>query len=37
VTYFGKSKWAENGGILTGVSRKRLTAGSTILIESENK
>lgn len=37
VTYFGKSKWAENGGILTGVSRKRLTAGSSILIESEKK
>ena len=37
VTYFGKSKWAEKGGILTGVSRKRLTAGSTILIESDNK
>lgn len=37
VTYFGKSKWAENGGILTGVSRKRLTAGSAILVESDNK
>ena len=37
VTYFGKSKWAEKGGILTGVSRKRLTAGSSILIESEKK
>ena len=36
VTYFGKSKWAENGGILTGVSRKRLTAGSTILTGSDN-
>jgi preprotein translocase subunit SecD len=34
VTYFGRSKWAETGGILTGVSRKRLTAGSPILIES---
>lgn len=35
VTYFGKSKWAEKGGILTGVSRKRLTAGSQILTESD--
>lgn len=34
VTYFGRSKWAETGGILTGVSRKRLTAGSPILNES---
>jgi preprotein translocase subunit SecD len=34
VTYFGRSKWAESGGRLTGVSRKRLTAGSPILNES---
>ena len=36
VTYFGKSKWAEKGGILTGVSRNRLTAGSKVLTGSEN-
>jgi preprotein translocase subunit SecD len=35
VTYFGKSSWAESGGILTGVSRKRLIAGSTILNGSD--
>ena len=35
VTYFGKSSWAESGGILTGVSRKRLIAGSTILTGSD--
>ncbi|MBJ7393437.1 MAG: protein translocase subunit SecD [Candidatus Nanopelagicales bacterium] len=35
VTYFGKSSWAETGGILTGVSRKRLIAGSTILNGSD--
>lgn len=35
VTYFGRSKWADKGGILTGVSRKRLTAGSNILKGSE--
>ena len=35
VTYFGKSKWAETGGILTGVSRKRLTSGSAILSWSD--
>jgi preprotein translocase subunit SecD len=34
VTYFGRTKWAESGGRLTGVSRKRLTAGSPILNES---
>ena len=34
VTYFGRTKWAESGGMLTGVSRKRLTAGSPILNES---
>ena len=37
VTYFGKSKWAETGGILTGVSRKRLTSGSAILTGSDKK
>ena len=35
VTYFGKSSWADSGGILTGVSRKRLIAGSTILNGSD--
>ncbi|MBJ7279614.1 MAG: protein translocase subunit SecD [Candidatus Nanopelagicales bacterium] len=35
VTYFGKSSWAESGGILTVVSRKRLIAGSTILNGSD--
>ena len=35
VTYFGKSSWADSGGILTGVSRKRLIAGSTILTGSD--
>jgi preprotein translocase subunit SecD len=35
VTYFGKSKWAEQGGVLTGVSKKRLTVGSQILSGGE--
>jgi preprotein translocase subunit SecD len=35
VTYFGKSSWAERGGVLTGVSKKRLTVGSQILSGGE--
>ena len=35
VTYFGKSNWAEKGGVLTGVSKKRLTIGSQVLQGSD--